>query len=208
MLGHCADMEGFCAATLDACWQGCRQAELMRKTAAVPPDFETCPRSIITKAVFPLVPIGPGIHLISVFETHRSFDKCNFTNAISQIQQYQIVVRHVRGIMMAWASQRDSRNSKLLNPKLKSRGQAMRLALKHAALVQAYAAMIGDSPAADARGKNPGPDKSTKGRRRVVAGALSHKPGAPLPQPGHEFKTSSWLFALLRHVCFQWGSCV
>ncbi len=55
--------------------------------------------------------------------------------------------------------------------------------------------MVGDSPTADARGTYPGPD-----RRSKSGGAAAGWPRAPLVQPGDEFKTASWLFALLRHV--------
>ncbi len=61
--------------------------------------------------------------------------------------------------------------------------------------------MIGDSPADDARGMYPGADMQARVSSGAAAGQM-YRPRAPLPQPGHEFVSASWLITVLRHVRF------
>jgi len=63
-------------------------------------------------------------------------------------------------------------------------------------VLQAHAAMIGDSPAADARSRHPAPDKHA-GASRQGAAQLGR---APLAQPGDDYETADWLCAVLGHV--------
>ncbi len=65
--------------------------------------------------------------------------------------------------------------------------------------LQVYAAMVGDSPDADARGTHPGADLQTRISRGAAQGTLL-RPQAPLMQPGHDHIAAGWLVTVLRHV--------
>jgi len=80
-----------------------------------------------------------------------------------------------------------------------ARASTSMMVLKRASVVQAYAVMIGDSPADDARSLHTGPDRHADNSREEAEGLG----GAPLAQPGDEFRTSNWLVAVLRWV--RWG---